>query len=343
MNRYDEFFDFRIAEWADIDAIMHFIKTQWDSKHILANDRAFFEYHYGNSSNGINVFLMIEKDGTLAGMLGFVQYSNDDSPYISGSVTKVKERLPLPMCGIELMKRFYAYKKKFIEYGCGVNPKTLLPVFSKVFKYYTGEMSQYYFLNRNKRSFQIITVPCRQRKKLQSIKRENLQLVKVKAIDELKFDFGLKFTNLPYKDKDYISKRYFRHPVFNYNIYSVMNQSASQGVLFTRKISYGQSALILVVDFIGDINVLGKISAALQGILQEEDAECVSLLAAGIPENILLEGGFEKIDKEKTDTIIPTYFEPFVNCNITNYYATQKKDLIIFKATGDQDNPKYLH
>ena len=59
-----------------------------------------------------------------------------------------------------------------------------------------------------------------------------------------------------------------------------------------------------------------------------------------MPTEILEQINFRKIDRKSTEVIVPTYFEPFVNCNIANHCISSDKDLILFKAMGDQDNPK---
>lgn len=341
MNRYDQLFDFRIATYADIDNIMHFIKENWDDKHILANSRDFFEYHYGNSEGGINVFLMCDKKGEIVGMHGFVQYSSGQKEkYIAGSITKVILGLSVPMCGVELLKRFHEYIEPFVDFGCGVNPKTILPLYDKIFKYHTGKMKQYYLVNRNISEYKIITIP-KQETSNQAICLDfQYKMIKHKEIEDIKFEFDRKYDNLPFKDKAFLDKRYFKHPIFKYDIYGIIGNSDYEGIVFTRKVDYIGSCIILIVDFIGDINCLGKIEKELERILVEEGAECVSLLVAGMPSDILEHSGFKLIDDE-TDVIIPTYFEPFSNTNISNYYESMEKDLIIFKASGDQDNPKY--
>lgn len=342
MNRYDQLFDFRIATDADIDNIMHFIKENWDDKHILANSREFFEYHYGNSEGGINVFLMCDKKGEIIGMYGFVQYSSgQEEKYVSASVIKVMSGLSVPMCGVELMKRFHEYMQPFVEFGCGVNPKTSLPLFSKLFKYYTGKMKQYYLVNRTINEYKIITIPKQEASNQTTCLDGQYKMIKQKKIVDIKYNFNRKYDNLPFKDKAFLDKRYFKHPVYKYDIYGIKCNSYYEGIVFTRKIDYNGSSIILIVDFIGDINCLGKIGKELERILVEESAECVSLLEAGMPTGLLENSGFKLIE-DVTDVIIPTYFEPFFNANITNYYKSMEKDLIIFKATGDQDNPKYI-
>lgn len=344
MNRYDEFFDFRMGTEEDIDDIMRFIREYWDPAHILGNDRDFFEYHYGNRAGGINVFLMLNKKQEIEGIIGFVQYSeNHKKKYVTGSVVKVKNDLPVPLCGVELMKRFCERVSPFEEFACGVNPKTILPIYEKVFKYHTGRMEQFYFLNADIRNYRIITVPDSD---AGNIQRDNngviqYELLALENIEDTDFDFEKEYDLLPFKDKAFIDKRYFQHPIFHYTVYEIKNREKCEGLIFTRKINYNGGSLLLIVDFAGEIKSLGHIRRALRNILKSEGAECFSLLGARLPHEIMEESGFCLIAPGQDDVIIPTYFEPFVNANIDNYYISSEEDLIFFKASGDQDNPKY--
>lgn len=342
MNRYDQFFDFRMATANDIDAIMCFIKEYWDYNHILANSREFFEYHYGGTEGCVNVFLMCKKKGDIVGMIGFVQYSSKpEMKYVTTSITKVIDNLSVPMCGIELMKRFHKHMAPFVEFGCGANPQTILPIYRNVFKYHTGKLKQYYIINSEIKNFKIVTMPDWKVEGIEFSSDEQCEVIHIENIDDIDFDYELKYDNLPYKDKDFLNKRYFNHPVYRYDAYGIRSRQKYEGVIFTRQINYNGSSIILIVDFIGDISCLGKIGAGLRRILSEESAECISLLEVGISSDILAQSGFSLINDE--EVIIPTYFEPFVNINVSNYYESMEENLIIFKATGDQDNPKHIN
>ena len=343
MNKYDRFFEFRIAGESDINGIMSFIRKYWDESHILGNDIDFFRYHYCEEDGSVNVYLMIDKQGEISGMLGFVQYSSTpQGRYFSGSIAKVKRDLPLPMCGVELMNRFYEYIAPYVEFACGTNPKTILPLFKNIFKYQTGKMEQFFFLNEYLNEYRIISIPDSIKIKIAETGNsyaDQYCLHKKEKIDDIDFDFNKKYEHLPIKSKEFIDKRYFHHPVFAYDVYGIENGEECKGILFTREIVYNSSSLILIVDFLGDIQCCGHIQNALKNILYEKKAECFSLLVANFPSEILKSSGFYKLESE--DVIIPTYFEPFVKQNVSNYFESSEQGMIIFKATGDQDNPRY--
>lgn len=46
MVSYDDIYEIRLAQKEEIPAIMSFIKDCWSENHIMARDRALFEYEF---------------------------------------------------------------------------------------------------------------------------------------------------------------------------------------------------------------------------------------------------------------------------------------------------------
>lgn len=135
MGKIDELYEIRLATIDDVDAIMDFIRREWNENHILATNHDLFLWQYGRTEYGdnhdINVLLMIKRsNGEVMGMQGFVQYSEDrESSQISTAIIKISSQAKIPMAGVELIRR----QKDFIgSSGCfasGVNPKTIMPIY----------------------------------------------------------------------------------------------------------------------------------------------------------------------------------------------------------------------
>lgn len=343
MNKYDEFFEFRLATIQDIDMIMEFLKREWGANHILANDKEFFLWQYGNEqysdTKSINFVLMIDKEKNIVGVNGFVTYSSElNERYVSSTITKVKNDLPLPLCGVELIKRFKRLVPAKAYYSSGTNPKTMLPLGKKIFHYTTGMMQQYYLLNQTVDNYEIAQI----RKKIkEDYVSSDCSLKKVKSIRMLeeKFDFNKKFPSQAYKSKEYVEKRFFNHPVYEYKIWGIYKDSSRySGVLIGREIKIGERKILRFVDYLGDIEYLGKIGSALEQLMQEEQYEYIDLMAGTLPEGLMRNSGFI-LRKADDENIIPTYFEPFVQENINIYFQKSVADIVIFKADGDQDRP----
>jgi len=341
MNKYDEFYKFRQANLDDVDHIMSFLKMHWGEDHILSNNRDFFIYHYGSFDNGINMYLMIDKENDeIVGTVGYVVYSTDPSRrYFSGSISVVSPNLKIPQGGLEIMKRLHDYLSPATELSCGSNPRTIVPLFKRYFGYTTGVLKQYYLVNSYIDNFNIIT--CGDKEVTKSEKdAKDAYLVRLYDIEESGYDFNLDSPRLPYRDKEYIHKRYFKHPIYEYLLYDVVYEEQTVGITVLRHVEYNNSKTTFFVDYIGDTKYIAFIGQDLREILVNDNSECLNLLEEGIEDEVLRQAGFASVD-DKEEVIIPSYFDPFVNENVKIYFVKEKDDLIVLKGYGDQDNPKY--
>ena len=213
MNKYDEYYDFRMAKISDVDAIMSFIHNEWKKNHILAKNKNFFLWQYGrteyNDYDNINYILMLSKNGEIIGGQGFIVYSNDiNNIQVSGSMIKVKTQGVLPMSGVELMRRGHSLLNVKLEFASGANPKTILPIYKNVFKYKTGVMQQYYMINPNIKEFSIAKI---HETKIHKIKDFRFHLLSCNDFFELKSIVNLDkdFPHMSKKSCEFIKKRYF--------------------------------------------------------------------------------------------------------------------------------------
>jgi len=341
-NRYDTRYDFRIATIDDVSNIMNFIRAEWGENHILASDRKLFIWQYGcqeyGDYNKINVVLMTEKDGQIVGMIGFIPYSNNkECLHISTAITKICANDVMPMAGIELMKRQVALVGEKVNFASGTNPNTILPIFQKVFKHKVGFMEQYYMLNLEA-DFKVA------RPSLDEYVDEFTEypyiLKEIVTFDDLSNSYDLKEDNLhmSIKSPEFINKRYFEHPYYKYRKWLINDlEDNSVGVIFGREIEIEGSKILRIVDYRGDLAYLQKIGKALHELLYVEKYEYLDLMVSDLSNYNLQEAGFNKLNHDGK-TIIPHYFEPFVQANIKNYYQNNG-DVVIFKADGDQDRP----
>ena len=347
MNRYDEKYAFRLADISDVPEIMDFINNEWKKGHILGTDREFFLWQYGNTEygdyNNINVVIMHDKEtNKIVGINCFVKYSNNrDRMFVSSSITKVSAGITIPMSGVELIRRFRNLVPAKAYFSSGTNPKTLLPLGKKFFGYHTGVMQQYYILNMEIKDFYIakishpIMVPHAS---------GNCSLIEIHNLMETvgRFDFERCYEGLPFKSEEFIQKRYFQHPVYQYKKWMIENKEKQiEGILFGREIIRGQTKALRLVDYRGNINALSELGNALNTILTEEHYEYIDLMASKLSEEMLRKSGFILLDVEG-ENVIPNYFEPYVQENIKVYFHESDDNIIILKADGDQDRPNAL-
>lgn len=340
-NKYDEVYNYRMATVDDVDNIMNFIRQEWAENHILARNKELFLWQYGRTeygdNKGINFVLMTDKKGEILGIIGFVSYDPDNNS-ISTAITCVKAEGLLPMSGLELMKRQMQIVGEKVQFSSGTNPNTILPLFKRVFHMTTGIMQQYYMLNAEVKDYHI-AVPdasCIEEKFITT----GFTIEEIHDFKEIEdcFDLYKIRENMVYKSPEFLNKRYFKHPVYNYKKWFVRNESGERAdILFGREIEREGVKILRLVDYRGNLDDLKELGKPLHDLMKEKKYEYIDLMVSDLSDYHLDKAGFHLLDPDG-NTIIPHYFEPFVRENKKNYFQNET-DVVIFKADGDQDRP----
>lgn len=343
MSIYDKMLNFRVANISDIESIMSFIGKYWQENHILAVDKDFFKWMYGNDQYGdnqfVNFFLMETKENELAGVHGFVPYGPVGSDRcVSSALTKVNPAIKIPLCGVELMKRFYEVVPATAYYSSGTNPKTMIPIGEKIFHHATGIMQQYYMLNPDCEDFRIAKID-----KIQHIAPShfNKKLIKSGVDDELvrRFDFLASYPRQGRKSKEYVYKRFFGHPIYKYDCFAIVSENGKcDAIVFGRTVRENGSKVFRIVDIYGNLETFYQSGKAWEDFICFHNYEYVDIVASRLPEDKMNNAGFV-LCRENDENIIPNYFEPFIQKNITSWFMSTNPDIVIFKADGDQDRP----
>ena len=218
---YDDKYIIRLAEMADVDGIMCFIDEYWKKGHILGNNKEFFLYEHADQDR-INFLLAIDrKSKEIEGILGFLPASHDASTFdIWTGIWKVRDGV-LPLLGMELYKRLPQMVGARTILGVGDSQTTTGPLLRKLTKTFnTWRMRHFYYL-ADRNDFFIADVKDKYIQEPKYISR----VAKVKKIDDISetqeyvnfYDHGV----VPYKDLSYINHRYFKHPIYNYDVYGI--------------------------------------------------------------------------------------------------------------------------
>jgi hypothetical protein len=343
LSQLQDLFIYRQAKLSDQSEIMKFIADFWGQNHILANNHNFFKYEHVHGLN-INFFLAInKKTNFLSGILGFIPYENTPNSHICGVIMAVSPFEKVPFLGVEIMRQMLKKTNPKTYCGIGTNPKTMIPLVKKFFNRHVGIMDHYFYLNPSLNEFRIAKISKINKNLLiktdvnNGISINNIQVVDQRAIvknyDKLFFE-----KNLPRKSLEYILKRYLHHPIYSYISYLIFDpQSGNQSLLFAREVEYCGSQVLRIIDFIGDINALGKLNTWINSTISKNCYEYIDVLCSGINQKLFEGSGFKLV--KGMDIIMPTYFEPFVCENIDIYFEKSHKDLILFKGDADGDRP----
>ncbi len=337
-----------LATVDDINNIQSFINSEWKKNHILSQNLSFFKYEY-LYDNKVN-FLLAKVNDEIHGVIGFIPNSiynkesysciADKSDYCA-TLWKVKKNSIYPSLGLQLLQALRDLDQKRKLFCVGINEETL-----GLYKYldiYTDKMSHYVMINSQKTFFKIAKIS----KRIRTIRKLNLdKKLKVKVLinqeDISKFDFK-KFKNLiPFKNKDYFTKRYLKHPIYNYKVFGIFEKDDIVSLMVTRSQVHNSSKALRIIDFFGDEKNIKIFGQFLLKYIIEKNYEYADLYCFGIKSSILEKSGFCLVNENKDDIIIPNYFNPYVreNTPIRFFYDSKEIDkLRIFKGDGDQDRP----
>lgn len=322
----------RRAEYEDVSKIMRFIDCYWKENHILARDRDFFEWQYVRE-NQVNFIIGI-CDEEIQGILGFIPYGTD-IPDLCLALWKAKEGTGI--LGISILLYLTETVPHRTIFCNGINVKTTAPIYSRL-GYLVTRMQQWYRLAK-RNSFRIAeiknltddAIPKRNDNWSMNIVRDVTSLRKIwRYIGD---------TGVPQKDISYFIHRYYEHPIYEYNIYSVTNNDLGEvvGLCVFRQQEYAGSKCLRLIDYVGEHEFLYTGMNQVDELIGCYDVEYIDMYEYGLSVEELLTAGWKKVGDD--ENVIPNYFSPFERKNVTIDICTLNPDMVIFKGDGDQDRP----
>lgn len=330
-----------IASISEITNIMSYINSEWKEGHILARDKDFFKYEHGNK-NQINFVISKNSENVIDGVLGFIPCALNELSDVCTVIWKVSNNSKNPALGIELLQYLKKIKNIRTVFSVGINKKTI-----GIYQYlgfFTKSLKHYVLINENIKEFKIGKVPFP--KPSFNISASCSETFFVKYIREetelSNFNFDNFKKNIPFKNKQYFIKRYFKHPIHNYDFIGVYDSNCLIGVFVIRIQAYNGSKVLRIIDFIGETNSLRSFGRFIFKIVHKEGYEYADFYCFGLDNLILENAGFKLINQHSNDLIIPNYFNPFLQKNIPLRFFLDSKEidrLLLFKGDGDQDRP----
>ena len=331
-----------IGRLNDTDEIMEFIDREWEKNHILSKNKDFFLYEYSNK-DALN-FVISKSEDKINGILGFLKSASDKNSTVWTTMWKVSKSNGSPILGLRMLNYLQSQGYKSVMSN-GINAVT-----EEIYSYlgfHVGELGHYYIPNQTLKTYRIA--------KFNKVKLdisstyeapENL-IFKQVTIQELEHSFGFaRFLNkTPNKDFEYFKKRFFEHPIYNYEVYGVFKGTEILSLLAVRLARYGASSCLRIVDFYGQEETMGTHALNLCNKMFSEGHEYIDILTFGLPDHLLKKAGFKRLDHSQIEIIVPNFFEPFVQKNMrVRFFSNIKNlaDLRIYKADGDQDRPSIV-
>jgi hypothetical protein len=329
----------RFAIINDVDRIMGSIKEHWDSEHILALNRDFFLYMFGTEDEYINMVIAeVENSHEIAGFLGYIKYSSNE-PYDISPVLWKSIRPRVDLLGIEMFFFLIKHTNYHVAISIGINQKTTLPIFRRL-GYFTGKLNHYYRIADLKK-YKIAKITD---KKIPPVNESKFNILLFNDFYQFKEKIDMNALNInhPYKDLYYFRHRFFDHPIYHYMVYGVLPEHGGKISAFfiCREIEKFEAKILRIVDYIGNEEYFAGISMTLENIIYKNNYEYIDCYCTGMSEATMQQAGF--INRNDDDeNIIPNYFEPFLCKNGDIYYwSNALKDVRLFKADADQDQPR---
>ncbi|TDM09565.1 MAG: hypothetical protein C4K60_10020 [Ideonella sp. MAG2] len=330
----------RQAHIDDLPRLMHYVEHEWKSGHIFARDADFFRYEY-QRGQALNFIISESSQGDINGMLGFIASSDAEDGDVWTTMWKVSRDTGNPVLGIQLLQFLKARGHRTVM-SLGINQKTI--GIYRYLGYATGSMHQHFLPNRRMRDFQIARIPAEVSQAERPFEHSSAVRLREIAFGDIPSDFlpraalGVQ----PRKDLAYVQRRYFNHPLYRYRVHGIECEGQLATLLVSRVVQVEAAAACRVVDVIGDESLLPSVTHALHDLLVLENLEYLDLVSYGLDEGMLARACFSKLDLAGDQTIIPNYFQPFTQKNITIHFFVDGEifpNLRLFKADGDQDRP----
>lgn len=323
---------------------MRFIREFWGTHHILGNDKEFFIYEHGNDDKTINFIIAVDRTtNEIRCIQGFIPYSGTENiRHICGVMSKTHPNNRVPLLGVETMSRMFQILRPTTYCGIGTNPETMLPLAKLFFKRHVGVMCHYYMLNLRCKDFKI-AVPGLSARHIE-VRHKNKEVITFELVksfsDFVDHKSRIKISdNLPFKGAQYIRRRYFENPIYKYKLYKVFNgKKEPLSLIVTREVNYNSSRILHWVDYFGLISQINKCREVFFGLMRQEQYEYIDCLSEGIDESTFDEIGFTRKEHDG-DTIIPSYFSPFIQKNIKIHFEKSDSSLVLFGGDSDADRP----
>lgn len=335
----------RYCQEFDKSALLDFIKNHWQEDHIFIKSDSLFKFQHWDVLREEYNFVIGENTTTneIDGVIGIIPISHFDSALSQyneawGGIWKVRTDVKNKEIGF-LGSKLFSFFKNFTSHG-SLGMSDIATILHKLRKYNICELSQYYILNKKVEDFKIAKIPKNYLNKDEEfIVESGYILTKIPDVLDV-VDHKFDVTYYPKKSVIYLYNRFTLHPIYNYNFWGVYDNDKILIVIFViRKISINGANVLRIVDVLGSLENLGNMNLVFQDLLENEQAEYVDLMNAGISDRIFRKIGFKTLDLVG-EIIIPNYFEPFVQKNIVVKCAYKAPyNYVMFKADADQDRP----
>lgn len=314
------------ATFKDTYKILNFINKYWKKNHAFVKSKKLFNFQHKDKKKLNWIVAQNIKTKKIEGILGLIsknfyskgRMTKKDDMWIAIIMVEYSLR-PSKGLGTEMIKFFYKkFKPNSISaIGINVAVSNLYKKLGLKIRY----LNQYYL--KKKKKFSKLT------------NFENVVIT-----DDIKKIKGFNNYDQKFKDYKYFLNRYFKHPIYKYDLYIIFENRTVKNFFVFRKVQYGKKLAIRVID-IGNIKLINKFKKNnFYHLINFFKANHLDFINFGIEKFVIKKIGL----KLRKSEFIPHHFEPFErkNINIMFSYISNSKKFYVFKGDSDLDRPNFL-
>ncbi len=328
----------RRAETKDIPKIMQFMEEHWLHNYALAHDRNLFNWQFVHNDK-VNVWIGIDDtQDKLYAMFATIFYTNTPHPDMSGSVW-LAIKSSNPMLAYDIQNLMWAEIQPRDSFSPGLRPDAIR--INKILGNTIVAMDHYYRL-RDIDNYKIAVIKDKNIPPIQDTGYSIQPIADVKEMQLIIPEDEL-LNSAPRKDYLYIIWRYFKHPIFHYDIWKILDNTQNPcAILVTREENANCAKSCKIVDFYGDSEILSFVSPALDNLMQEKGYEFVDVYSYGVPSEIYEKTGMLRCTKD-SQNIIPNFFQPYTPVNSDIFLVPPSTPgTRLFRGDSDQDKPRLI-
>ena len=321
-------------EQKDLEEFKKFCLEAWGAPHALIHDETSFEYYYRAADGSLNFALARDDSGEILSVCGYILSNSTGNPDAWISFLVSKKGAPFGLA--YRLFDFIIETTRCRTIGCNNIREKTRGLYE--FRGWSVEtLSHYYRLNPALNEYTLCKLATIDIPSVEHSAIEAKRITDERGLEP--FEKTVLPENLPYKDRLYLERRYFNNPWFAYEAAGIFDGGEPVALVFYRQIDAEGTAVLRVVDFIGDTRALPAAGEYLDRQMRERSAEYCDWYAYGLKEADMRRAGFA-LRARGGENIVPNYLEPPL-CENTDFFffTSELEGYRVFKADGDQDRP----
>jgi hypothetical protein len=342
-------FEFETCPVESLEELTHYIDSDWVKNHIFVQSQELLDWQHKNVEDKCYNFILARevKTGEVCGILGYIFTSHFSSALKENkdawlAIWKVKEGAKYTGLGLKLLG--YLKREHKVRTICSIGLSKMVVPMYKALNFNVGQLEQFVLINDKCVNNNILSKGCWQPSVITPNTDYSLEKLTLEQLCAIPSSISEQvFVTEPKKNNEYIENRFFQHPIYNYDIYSVNFNGEIKGILVTRLIEKEGSKVLRIIDYQGAPTHLSHLNLHLTHLLETHNCEYIDFMQYGIADEILIASGF--VNSSHIDgLVVPDYFEPLVKKNMRLDFARLGDSATFFlcKGDSDQDRPSKL-